>query len=150
MAFALTDARFYKVEIPSAIDKRGLQGIELTVTKSAAGDTDLDIGNTSGTFWTAAIANGTYGTQADLALKQFKLIASSIEALVSCEITAANGFMLRVASVSGATQYALTNGGSFPAVVPEITLANDAAPATLKIRMLLSLVKNVNTVDFTF
>lgn len=149
MAFALTDARFYKVEIPSAIDKRGLQGIEMTITRGSS-DTDLDIGNTSGTFWTDALADGTYGAQADLALKQFALIASDIEALVSCELTAANGFLLRVASVSAVTQYQLDNGGSFPVVTPEITLNSGAAPATVKLRWILSLNKNVNTVDFTY
>lgn len=149
MAFALTDARLYKVEIPSAIDKRGLQGVEFTVTRGSS-DTDLDIGNTSGTFWTAAIADGTYGPQATKCLAEFQKFSAEIEAVVSCEITAANGFLLRVASVSAVTQYQLTNGGTFPDVVPEITLNSGAAPATLKVRMLLSLNSDKNTADFTY
>lgn len=149
MAFALTNARFYKVEIPSAVDKRGLQGIEMTVTRLTA-DTDLDFGDVDGTFWTAAIADATYGTLSTLALGEFKKIASNIEAIVSLEITAVNGVMLRVASASTATQYDLTNAATFPETEFVVTLGANAAPATLKIRALLSLNSDVNTVDYTF
>lgn len=149
MAFALTNAKFYKVDTSSPIDKRGLQAIEMTITRGSS-DTDLDIGDIAGTFWTAAIADATYGTESRRALDSFTLIASQIEQVASCEITAANGFLLRVASVSAVTQYQLVNGGTFPVVKPEIVLNSGAAPATLKVTMLLSLFSDKNTVDFTF
>jgi hypothetical protein len=149
MAFALTDATFYKIDIPSAVKKRGLQGLEFKVTRGAS-DTDLDIGNISGTFWTAAIADGTYGTQSALALKEFTKIASAIDGVVSCEVLGAAGMLLRVASASANTQYTLVGSGTYPLVVPEITLYNDAAPATVSVRLVVSLTDETNTVDFAF
>jgi hypothetical protein len=44
----------------------------------------------------------------------------------------------------------LVNGGTFPVVKPEIVLNSGAAPATLKVTLLLSLFSDKNTVDFTF
>lgn len=150
MAFALVDANFGKLEIPTAIKKRGLQYLEFKITRGAAGDTDLDIGNTSGTFWTAAIADGTYGTLATNALKEFTKIASAIDGLISCEIVANTGPMLRVASTSGATNYDISNGGTYPLFVPEITLTSNAAPATISVRLVVSLTDETNTVDYSF
>ena len=150
MAFALVDANFGKLEIPTAIKKRGLQYIEMKITRGAAGDTDLDIGNVSGTFWTAAIADGTYGHLAGLALKEFTKIASSIDGLISVDILANTGTMTRVASTSGATNYDISNGGTYPAFVPEITLTSTAAPATISVRLVLSLTDETNTVDFSY
>lgn len=149
MAFALTDATFYKIDSGSPVAKRGLQALELKVTRGAS-DTDLDIGNTSGTFWTAAIANGTYGTQATKALKEFTKIASEIDGIVSCEILGAAGMLLRVASASANTQYTLVGSGTYPKVVPEITLYSDAAPATVSVRLVVSLTDETNTVDFAY
>jgi len=149
MAFALTDANFGKIEIPTAIKKRGLQYIELKVTRGAS-DTDLDIGNSAGTFWTAAIADGTYGTLATNALREFQKIEDKIDGIVSLEILGANAPLLRVASASAATNYDVSNGGTYPLVVPEVTLFNDAAPATLSVRLVVSLTDETNTVDFSY
>jgi hypothetical protein len=149
MAFALTDASFYKLDSGSPVAKRGLQVLEFKVTRGAS-DTDLDVGNVSGTFWTAAIADGTYGTQATLALKEFSKIASSIDGIVSCEILGNAGMLLRVASASANTNYNLVGSGTYPLVVPEITLYNDAAPATVSVRLVVSLTDETNTVDFAF
>jgi hypothetical protein len=149
MAFALTNAKLYKVDTSSPIDKRGLQAVELTITRGSS-DTDLDIGDTAGTFWADAIADATYGDQAQKCLDAYKTISGEIEAVASCEVTAANGFLLRVASVSAVTQYQLVNGATFPEVEPEIVLNSGAAPATLKVTLLLSLFSDKNTVDFTF
>lgn len=150
MAFALVDANFGKLEIPTAIKKRGLQYIEMKITRGAAGDTDLDIGDLSGTFWANAIANGTYGTQATLAKKEYEKIAAAVDGVISLDIIANTGPMLRVASTSGATNYDLSNGGTYPLVKPVITFTSNAAPATISVRLVLSLTDETNTVDFSY
>lgn len=78
MAFALTKFRAYKVEVPTAIAKYGLQAIEMTVTRGAS-DVLMDLDTTTGTFWTAAKANGTYGAMATQAAVLFNDLLGKIE-----------------------------------------------------------------------
>lgn len=74
MAFALTKVRAYGVESEEPVNKRYLQRLILNIT-GANTDTDLDIGDYSGTFWTAVGATSP-GAEA---LKVLKNIAVKAE-----------------------------------------------------------------------
>lgn len=67
MAFALTGYEALPVQTGGAQPRRAFQQVILHATGTTA-DVDLDIGADAGTFWTAAIANTTYGTMASNAL----------------------------------------------------------------------------------
>lgn len=61
MTFSLQKVQVYGIEVSEPIFKRYQQYMALTIA-AANTDTALDIGNLSGTFWTAALADATYGT----------------------------------------------------------------------------------------
>jgi hypothetical protein len=150
MAFALTDCKFYELHSRSATKRRGLQVIELTVTRGAAGDVDFDYGDVAGTFWTDAVANGTTGALARKALDAYRGgIDQNIVSLVSHELTANNGFSLRASSTS-ATQHTLTNNDTFPIIEPVVTFANNAAPATVKLVAVFALADDKQPVTFSY
>jgi hypothetical protein len=112
MAFALTS--FFADGNPycgPGVEK-AVQRVILTATGTTA-DIDLDIGDDTGTFWTAALANGTYGTMATSALDILqKIISQSTtwQAVYSPEIDASG---VRAAAASG-TAYTLTFQNSRP------------------------------------
>lgn len=147
MSFALTNFKMYPLKIEGPSLKRGLQVIELSITRGAAGDTVCDYGVVGGTFWTAAIANNSFGDFAKKALDAYLVISSKIEALQSHEIVASNGFHLRAGSTS-ATQHTLTNPATFPAVTPVVTFANNANPTSVKIIATFALKDEVEPVTF--
>ncbi len=63
MAFALTSCFADSTRFQGTGLQRATQKVVLTAT-GAITDVALDIGNYSGTFWTAALADATYGTLA--------------------------------------------------------------------------------------
>lgn len=73
MTFQLTKAQIYGIESEEPLNKRYVQKAILHIN-AANSDVSLDIGNFSGTFWTAALADGTYGTIAAQILKAMKAI----------------------------------------------------------------------------
>lgn len=105
MAFALVAYHARCVEIASTSYKRGIQQVVLDITALAT-DVDLDIGDDSGTFWTAAIADATYGTLATNALASLQRIVGQAAALVG---VASEQLIDRVqiGSLTGAGQYTL-------------------------------------------
>lgn len=58
MAFGLTRLRAYGIKGESATYKRSLQVVNMEITGTAS-DVDLDIGDDSGTFWTAVGKTGS-------------------------------------------------------------------------------------------
>lgn len=143
MTFALTSAYLYKVDTPTHIRKWGCQAVELVITRES-GDTALDLGDIAGTFWTA-VGSSALGARV---LPLWTQLLGNIESLVSCELTASNGFLLRAATAAAATNYALANSGTFPDVKPSITLNTNAAPATVKVTMVLALDAETRPVEF--
>lgn len=112
MAFALTSFFADGNRYMGAGVETAVQRVILTATGTTA-DVDLDIGDNSGTFWTAAIANTTYGTMATQALETLqKIISQSTtwQAVYSPEIDASG---VREAAASG-TAYTLTFQNSRP------------------------------------
>lgn len=129
MAFALTSAYLYKIDTPSRIRKWGWQAAEFTITRSASSDTDLDIGDVAGTFWTAVGATGI-GAQI---LSGWTNVIANAEELISLSVTSEAGFLSR-ASSSGLTAEGTATvnwaGGS-----AGTALAADSADQTITYRL---------------
>lgn len=79
MAFALTEFQSYGIEAEEAVNKRYKQVAILTIT-AANTDVDLDIGDYSGTFWTA-VSGSEPGTTALQAIKDIQTRALSFVGL---------------------------------------------------------------------
>ena len=77
MAFQMLRAHFYASEGSKAVSPGTLQTCEMVIT-GAAGDVDLDLDDFSGTFWTAALADATYGAVALLIKKALQNVAKSV------------------------------------------------------------------------
>jgi len=78
MAFACTKFKAYVVTAQSPTRARKLQRVAMTVT-GLNSDTALDIGTLGGTFWTAAKADGTYGSIANAAYDTLvKIVAEAL------------------------------------------------------------------------
>lgn len=80
MAFALTGFVSYGTNIVGPSQKRGIQRATLTITALVT-DVALDLGDDSGTFWTDAQADTTYGELATKALSVLNRIEDQAAAL---------------------------------------------------------------------
>jgi hypothetical protein len=112
MAFSLTAFQARSLEIQSPSYKKGIQQAVLTITGTAA-DVDLDVGDVSGTFWTAALANTTYGT---LASKALDILTKISDQSVSCLGWKCQQLMVKVqsAAAGSAGEYAVSYGTIAP------------------------------------
>lgn len=112
MAFALTSFQSDGFRYVGPGPRKAIQTVVLTITGTTA-DVDLDIGDDSGTFWTAALADATYGALATSALDKLQKIieqATAVARIYSPEIEASG---LRAAAASG-TAYTLAHQNSRP------------------------------------
>jgi hypothetical protein len=111
MAFALASAYLYKVDTPSHVRKYGWQVAEFEITRDTS-DTDLDIGDVAGTFWTAVGSSGL----GERLLSDWTRLVGDIEELVSLSITSSSGFLLPsvgdAALAAGGTASVQWAGGS--------------------------------------
>jgi hypothetical protein len=82
MAFALTGFASYGVNVVGPSQKRGIQRATLYITGLVT-DVDLDLGDDSGTFWTEAQANSTYGELATKALDVINKIEDRSTSLIA-------------------------------------------------------------------
>lgn len=145
MSFALTAAKAYQIDICNTTNRYGWQVLELTVTRGAATDVTLDVGNPTGTFWTQALASNALGV---VVLNAIKPALAQTRAIVGCEVIGSVDQMLRVAAPSATTNYQLTNIGTYPVVTPSIVLFNAVGPAEIKVVLTLSLNDNVEPAEF--
>jgi hypothetical protein len=112
MAFALTKFEARSIDIASVTYKRGIQQVVLDITGTTA-DVDLDIGDYSGTFWTAAVANATYGTLASNSLTVLQQIVAQAAALV--EVSSQQLLdRVQVASLTTSGQFSLAIQNTLP------------------------------------
>jgi hypothetical protein len=126
MAFALTAAEFRSSSFQNPSYKRGAQEVVLTIT-GAATDTDLDIGDASGTFWTAAQADATYGTMAAEVLTKLQAAVAGTSYLRRWECPELQaGAYAQVKSSPAANQYS-TDIGTYGV---NITLHSGDAPTS--------------------
>ncbi len=80
MTFALTSFVADGVKFQGPGPYRAIETYALTIT-AAATDVDLDLGDTTGTFWTAAQADSTYGEMATQVLSWIEQHEGQIQAV---------------------------------------------------------------------
>jgi hypothetical protein len=140
MAFALTKYKAYGTLVSGPSRKQAIQYVELHIT-AANTDTDLDIADASGTFWTAAQANSTYGDIAEQALESITDVGDQSAALLSVmspeilsraqdNTSPASGF------------YGISVSGN----LPNIEWASGNAPTAYQVTLMLALPDGVQPI----
>lgn len=127
MAFALTSFRAFGIEASEPVTSRFKQIVQITYT-AAVGDVALDLGNTTGTFWTA-VANAA-------ALNFWTRIQAKADTLVTFVAPTITDAKARIASggTVGAGQYkaVLT-----PAGFAVTSFAGEGVSGTLSMEFIL-------------
>jgi len=136
MAFAVTDYKAYGVDISEPVTKRAVQHLEMTITGLAA-DVDMDIGDQSGAFWTAAEADGTYGATATAC----KAVIADIETKAAHRISF---FLKGVTDLKKLIEDGGTTAGddyylSGTTVMPEITIHTAEGLTSYKLHLAVAL-----------
>lgn len=127
MTFALTSVKAYGIEGEEAVNKRYTQRLILHVT-SANTDTALDIGNPSGTFWTAV---GSSSDQAVAGLAALKNIQTKALTYIGAMCTQMAAFA-QVASGPSGSQYTVAMDSTYTQL-PKFTFVSGSAPTTYDI-----------------
>lgn len=144
MAFALTKFHARAVDIASPSYKRGIQQVVLDITATTA-DVDLDLGDDSGTFWTAAQGNATYGALATKALEVLNKIVDQSAALVAVKSQQLID-RVQIATVAAAGQYSL----AIQDVRPNIAFNAADGETSMKIILEYELNDNIFPVIATY
>lgn len=126
MAFALTKFSLQTINNSGTSKYRGIQRAVLNITQANT-DTDLDIGDDSGTFWTAALANSTWGALAAKAQAKLQEIDDVVDGIIAVggSVVAKN----RVTSSPSAGELALAVQNQRP----NITYNSGDAPTEHKV-----------------
>lgn len=143
MAFALTKANFYQIVNASPTQRPNLQVLEFTITRANT-DTDLDLFDAAGTFWTAVGSSGL-GLAAETALAP---IFDQVRGLVSATILGNSSFLVPGTTPS-TTIFSISNDGTYPVFKPAITLVSGSGPTTLEVVLVLSLNDLIAPVEFS-
>lgn len=143
MAFGLTKLSAYQVHNRAASQRGDLQILELTITRANT-DTDLDVFDAAGTFWTAVGAAG-YGVGAKAALSP---IFDQVAFLASCSVVGNNAPLAQVVSSAAAGSFVLSNEGTYPVVKPAITLVSGSGAVSLKVCLVLSLNDLITPISY--
>lgn len=132
MAFQVRRAHMTAVESCRAVSPYFTQQLQLIVY-SAAADVDWDIGDlTPGTFWTAALADPTYGAVAAKALDALRTFATN----AAYANEPAGNFALyrtRTKTATDADDYQIS---SWVNKVPNFTFAAGAGPGNTDVRLI--------------
>lgn len=83
MAFSLRRFDASGIDVGGSVRRR-LQRAAFTIVATTA-DVDLDIGDDSGTFWTAAVADATYGVLASNVLAWLQALDDNVAALLDVQ-----------------------------------------------------------------
>lgn len=126
MAFALTSFFADGVRFSGPGPYRAKQLYCFNIT-AAITDVDLDIGDITGTFWTAAQANATYGTMATQVLADITRLYAQYAA-ISDIFTAAVFDRIQVASSPTGTQYSVDIDATY--LLPNYTFAASGGETT--------------------
>lgn len=114
MTFALTSFVADGIRFQGPTPYRSKQQYVFTVT-AAASDVDLDIGDTTGTFWSAAQADSTYGEMATQVLDNIEAWAANLQAVSNLYTPELAGFTQVLSlSVTGTYTLALDSTTKLP------------------------------------
>jgi hypothetical protein len=120
MAFALTSFLADGVRFMGPGPLAATQTYRFTIT-GAATDVDLDVGDTTGTFWTDAQADTTYGAMAALVLAQVDRLVDQYSSVKSVYMPQLID-RIQVASSPTGTQYS-ADGIDTATLLPSYTFA---------------------------
>ncbi len=130
MTFQLTKFKARSTAFQNPTRKLGIQQVHL-VFSGANTDAAVDLSDTGGTFWTAALADTTNGTLATQALAALTQIAANAVDLIGIRSeTLINGFV-QVLSLTSGLQYTQTIGVASATVnahSPILTFNSGSAP----------------------
>jgi len=143
MAFALTKFSAYQLHNRSSVVRSDVQVLEYTITRANT-DTDLDLFDSAGTFWTAVGGSGL-GLLAKTALAS---IFDQVAFIMSCSVLGNNAPLAQVVSSAAAGSYVLSNDGTYPVVKPAITLVSGSGAVSLKVCIVVSLNDLVSPIAF--
>lgn len=136
MAFALVSWKGYPKPIEQGTIKRFEHVVELHITGLAA-DVDLDIGDLTGTFWTAALADATYGDYATAALAYITSLYPKLSAVTYNSPELGGAYVKVIAGPALAGEYAVAINATTK--YPEISFTAAAAPTAITVRLECSL-----------
>jgi hypothetical protein len=131
MAFALSKFKAYGLKTQGPTRVLGQQVVELHIT-AANTDTDLDIGDNSGTFWSAA-DNTDLGAEALRVLRE--IIADKVQGLLAVNSEELVG-RLRDTTATGAGVYALAVANNRP----NISWFSGDAPTSYVVQLVYQLL----------
>lgn len=127
MAFALTSFFADGVRFMGPGPLAATQSYRFTVT-AAATDVDLDFGDATGTFWTAAQADSTYGAMATQVLSQVDRLVSQYSSVKSIYLPELIDRMQVPSSPTG-TQY-VSDGINADTLLPSYTFGASGGDTT--------------------
>ncbi len=137
MAFALTSFVADGVRYMGPSPYRAKQTYFLTLT-GAATDVALDLGNATGTFWTAATGDASYGTMATQVLAQITSWVDNYQAVDHLFVPEVYD-RIQVASSPTGTQYAASIGAL---LLPSIEFAASGGETTYTVSVTYQLDSN--------
>ncbi len=144
MAFALTKFKAYGIRHSGAVRPHAKQVCEFHIT-AANTDTALDLDNPSGTFWTAALANATYGSLATQALNVFLTQMPAVTHRYLGVLGDPLGAYVQVLTLTAGAQYTTTLGGT-TAHYPAYAFNSGSAPTALNVFIEFSLIDDTEPV----
>lgn len=135
MAFALTSFVADSMRFAGTVPYRAKQLYVFTITGTTA-DVTLDLGLSTGTFWTAAVADATYGQLATNVLADIKRLKANYKAVSQIYVPELAA-RLQAAAASG-TSYTLSIDSDL--TLPDYTFAanNGATSYTVFVEYLLT------------
>ena len=128
MAWQCVGLHSFGTETSKAVSPLCQQNLMLLVVGTAA-DVALDLGNPSGTFWTAALADPTYGSTAAIALQTLQ----SYDKAAAFAIPPGGNFVCyraRVVNASSTGDYAI---GSWTNKIPNFAFAAGDGPGSTNV-----------------
>jgi hypothetical protein len=108
MAFALTGFKAHGIDVAGPSRKRGIQRLCFTITATAA-DVALDLGNFTGTFWSAA-DNTALGANVLQTVQRIVAQAQDFLSVKSPQLAD----RIQIATVAGAGEYSLALQNKLP------------------------------------
>jgi hypothetical protein len=131
MAFALTAWKGYPRPIDQGTIKRWEHVVEFKIT-GLVGDVDLDIGDLAGNFWTAAIADATYGDYATAAVAYLGSLYPKLSSVTYASPELGGAYVKVLAGPALPGEYAVILNATTG--MPEIAFTAGAAPTALTLR----------------
>ena len=141
MAFAITKFQSYAANVSDTGRKRCVQKAVFDIT-AANSDVSWDFGTLTGTLWTSAVANATYGDLATAALAALTVIGANAKVFDRVGGTIATSYN-KAAAASVADLYTMTISNGLPIITFDTASAPTAATVIFQWEMNDGIVETV-------